>query len=223
MNARETLYSKLLASDEGVRSVQSADLVVRLNGLNCASGTATAEQFERNAIAAGINVLRCTHADAADRFVEYALGKSSIVMAEDGLLRTLGIDATLGSRLPGTEILCGASAPDRDVRRFNAAGVGVTVALAGIADSGAIVVAVSAGESRSVSLLPDEHVAFLPVDRILPTFHAAAPLLESLVQVEKKSAVTLIGGPSKTADIEKVLVTGVHGPGTLTVVLLETP
>jgi L-lactate utilization protein LutC len=223
MSAREALYSKLPASEEIVRAAQSAALAARLHGLTCASGNAATEEFERNAIAAGIQVVRCAHTDAAEWFVAYASGKRSVVLAADMLLRTIGIDETLLAKLPGTSMLRGDSAPDRDVRQFNAASVGVTVALAGIADSGAIVQAVSPDENRSVSLLPDEHVAFLPVERIVPTLHVAAPLLDALVRVDRKSAVTLIGGPSKTADIEKVLVTGVHGPGALTIVLLETP
>lgn len=223
VNARDVLYSLLPASGEGMRSAHYADLAVRLRDLACSAGSATAEQFERNAIAAGSTVLRCNRSDAAERFVAHARGKSCVVLAEDMLLRTLGIDERLLAQLPGISVFNGASAPDRDVRSFNAADIGVTAALAGIADSGAVIAAVSHGETRSVSLLSDEHVAFLPVERIVPTLHAAAPLLEELVRVEKKSAVTLIGGPSKTADIEKVLVTGVHGPGTLTVVLIETP
>ncbi len=221
MNAREALFAQFPPVDEPTRSEASAALRERRSRLSWAAAVGGAERFEQNAIVAGAAVVRTTRAAAAAWFVSHAAGTSGITLADDPLIAELGLEDALRTAFPGMVIRhCGAD-ETFDARAYNSSGIGVTCALAGIADSGAIVASVSRDENRSVSLLPDEHVAFLPLDRIVPSLHATVPLLSRLIQQDQKSAVTLIGGPSKTADIEKVLVTGVHGPGALTIVLIE--
>jgi L-lactate utilization protein LutC len=150
---------------------------------------------------------------------------SRCILTEDRLLKAMGLDAALeGRRREVLHVKDEQFAPSQanaDAHEYAATDVGVTVALAGLADSGAIVVSSSESESRSVSLLSTEHVALLPEGRILPSLLQAAPLLRNLASPDGSSAATLVGGPSKTADIEKVLVTGVHGPAMLTIIVVE--
>jgi L-lactate dehydrogenase complex protein LldG len=103
------------------------------------------------------------------------------------------------------------------------ADLGVTGAAYGIAATGSLVVASDRAGGRLASLLPPVHAALLPVDRLLatpadllcdPGRHFPGGLASQLV---------LITGPSRTGDIELVLVRGVHGPGHLWVGLLDTP
>ena len=95
-------------------------------------------------------------------------------------------------------------------------GAGVSRAAYGLADTGSVVLAASPEEPRSRHLLPEIHVSLLPEDRILPgldeLFAAVAPKLPS--------ALAVITGPSRSADIEQRLVVGVHGPAEVHVVLL---
>jgi L-lactate utilization protein LutC len=94
-------------------------------------------------------------------------------------------------------------------------GAGVSRALYGLADTGSVVLAASRDEPRARSLLPFVHVSLLAEDRILP---GLAELFEALAG-ELPSALAIVTGPSRSADIEQELVVGVHGPGEVHVVL----
>ncbi len=107
---------------------------------------------------------------------------------------------------------------DGDVR---AAEIGVTEADALVAASGTLVLGSALHRHRGTSLLPRVHVALAPVERVVADLAAAFRRLADRDAVG--SCLTLITGPSRTADIEKKLVLGVHGPCELHVVLLGTP
>lgn len=96
--------------------------------------------------------------------------------------------------------------------------IGITSADYALADTGTLVMLASVAEARLVSLLPPIHIALVPREKLL------SGLDELLERVPKPAAVSssmvLITGPSRTADIEQILVRGVHGPGELHVVLL---
>jgi L-lactate dehydrogenase complex protein LldG len=98
-----------------------------------------------------------------------------------------------------------------------AADIGITSAGYGLADTGTLVVFASE-EERLVSLLPPVHICVLPRERLL------TGLDELLVNVplpaDRSSSMVLITGPSRTADIEQILVRGVHGPAELLVVIV---
>ena len=93
---------------------------------------------------------------------------------------------------------------------------GLSEALYGLADTGSVVLAASPAEPRANSLLPDVHVTLLREDRILPGLDELfAALGEDL-----PSALAIVTGPSRSADIEQKLAVGVHGPREVHVVLL---
>jgi L-lactate dehydrogenase complex protein LldG len=100
---------------------------------------------------------------------------------------------------------------------YQAAQVTVEVVSAAIAENGSIVCSSTAGKSVQASLLPAHHIAIVPQDRIFATLddfftaYAASP----------PTNLTLITGPSRTADIELNLVIGVHGPERLDIVVIE--
>ena len=95
-------------------------------------------------------------------------------------------------------------------------GAGVSRASYGLADTGSVVLAASPEEPRSRHLLPDVHVSLLREDRILPGLAE----LFATVGGELPSALAIVTGPSRSADIEQRLVVGVHGPAEVHVVLL---
>jgi L-lactate dehydrogenase complex protein LldG len=96
------------------------------------------------------------------------------------------------------------------------AGAGVSRALYGLADTGSVVLASSPEEPRARSLLPDVHVTLLEEDRVLPGLEE----LFAAVGGSLPSALAIVTGPSRSADIEQMLAVGVHGPGEVHVVLL---
>jgi L-lactate dehydrogenase complex protein LldG len=95
-------------------------------------------------------------------------------------------------------------------------GAGVSTALYGLADTGSVVLAASPEEPRANSLLPAVHVSLLAEDRILPGLDE----LFEAVGGDLPSALAIVTGPSRSADIEQKLAVGVHGPREVHVVLL---
>lgn len=87
------------------------------------------------------------------------------------------------------------------------AGAGVSMAWGASADTGSLVLP-STG-TRAVQLLPPVHVVWVPTRRVFARLEDA--LLE--LEAELPAAVGLHSGPSKSADIGRTVVTGVHGPG----------
>jgi L-lactate dehydrogenase complex protein LldG len=101
------------------------------------------------------------------------------------------------------------------------ADLGVTGALLGVASSGSILVGAGPASSRLASLLPPAHLAVLPAGRLVPGFEELFATVGD--HLEEASSAVLITGPSRTADIEMVLVRGVHGPRQVHVLLVEEP
>jgi L-lactate dehydrogenase complex protein LldG len=95
----------------------------------------------------------------------------------------------------------------------------VTEAMAGIAHTGSLVLWPTPKEPRLMSLVPPIHFAVISADKLYNSFY-------ELMRVQDwrhpmPTNALLISGPSKTADIEQMLVFGVHGPKQLVVLLLE--
>jgi L-lactate utilization protein LutC len=96
--------------------------------------------------------------------------------------------------------------------------VGITSADYALADTGTLVMLSSPQEARMISLLPPAHIAILPRERILTGLDELFSILPD--PARQTSSMVLITGPSRTADIEQILVRGVHGPGQITVVIV---
>lgn len=110
---------------------------------------------------------------------------------------------------------------DRDALRdaCAAADIGITSADYALAETGTLVMLSSRQEARLVSLLPPVHVAIVPRSRILANLDELLSVLPK--PAEQSSSMVLITGPSRTADIEQILVRGVHGPGEIYAVIVE--
>lgn len=87
----------------------------------------------------------------------------------------------------------------------------------GLANTGTVAANATAVESRLVATLPWIHMAILPTDRILPDL----PALLAQVKPSEMAYLSLVTGPSRTADIERVLTIGVHGPERLIIVCVD--
>jgi L-lactate utilization protein LutC len=97
--------------------------------------------------------------------------------------------------------------------------VGITSADYALADTGSLVIFTESHESRLLSLLPPCHIAIIESSRIVPSLDDVFRLRPS--PGEQSSAMVVITGPSRTADIEMRLVRGVHGPGEIHVIIVE--
>lgn len=176
------------------------------------------ERFVAEARAVGTEVYTVAHADAAaDVVVAIARatpGARYMVTWPAALAATVAHAA--GARLPeGRLTVLDGATPAATVAE---ADIGVTEADCLVAASGTLVLR-AAGRHRGASLLPPIHVAVAPIERLVPDLGAALRWVRSGAP-PVESCVTLITGPSRTADIEKKLVLGVHGPCALHVILL---
>jgi L-lactate dehydrogenase complex protein LldG len=86
----------------------------------------------------------------------------------------------------------------------------------GLADTGSVVLAAAPDEPRARHLLPDVHVSVLSEQRILPGLAE----LFTAVGADLPSALAIVTGPSRSADIEQRLIISVHGPREVHVVLV---
>lgn len=94
---------------------------------------------------------------------------------------------------------------------------GITGAMAGIADTGSLVLIGGPGKPLTASLLPEMHIAILWEKDIVENLGQVLARQE----VMQAAAGIVITGPSRTADIEMTLTIGVHGPGELHVICIH--
>lgn len=102
------------------------------------------------------------------------------------------------------------------VSDYAAAAVTVEEVFGAIAETGTLVCSSEGGRAVQAGLLPAHHVAIVRRDRIFDTlddFFAA-------VADAPPTNITLVTGPSRTADIELTLAIGVHGPERLDIILV---
>jgi L-lactate dehydrogenase complex protein LldG len=122
----------------------------------------------------------------------------------------------------GVEFITDAERGDKAAFIDEAAGaaIGITPVDYALADSGTLCLLAGKNQPRTASLLPPVHIAVLQPRQIIRGLDDLFSLLPADNR-ELSSAVTLITGPSRTADIELTLVVGVHGPQQLHVILVE--
>ncbi|MGE5646898.1 MAG: LutC/YkgG family protein [Acidobacteriota bacterium] len=147
----------------------------------------------------------------ARNYIAALIGEKPAVASNASFLSTCGITSLPSVRTNFT---------DRDALRqaCASAGFGITSADYALADTGSLVMLASPEEARLVSLLPPVHVAVVPRDRILTGLDELFSILPD--PGAASSSMVLITGPSRTADIEQILVRGVHGPGEIHVVVV---
>jgi L-lactate dehydrogenase complex protein LldG len=98
---------------------------------------------------------------------------------------------------------------------------GLTSANFGIAETGTIVLESTAEDLRIATTLPEKHFVLLDPGKILATSEDAVPVLHDVHRQMPQAYLAYITGPSRTADIERVLTIGVHGPAELHILLVD--
>lgn len=175
-------------------------------------------RFVQELLAAGGQAhLVADHATATTTVVELVRAKAArrVLLGRGRKLDALPLAEAL--RAAGVEVTHIEELPPGDCREpLFAADVGISEPAYLIAETGSLAVATRTDEPRSLSLLPPVHIA------VASHAHLLADLFDlfALYPAGLPSCLTLITGPSKTGDIELRLVTGVHGPGEVHVVLL---
>lgn len=104
---------------------------------------------------------------------------------------------------------------------FEQAEVGFTLCEALIARNGSIMLSNAEAAGRRLSIYPPVHIVLAYTSQIVMDLKDAFKLIKNKYGHRLPSMITTVTGPSRTADIEKTLVLGAHGPKELFVFLLE--
>jgi len=95
--------------------------------------------------------------------------------------------------------------------------VGITGCDALVAQTGSVVVTSRSAGGRALSVLPPHHVVVARREQLVAGLPEAFALLQATYGDDYPSMMSFITGPSRTGDIERILVLGAHGPKRLTV------
>ena len=98
---------------------------------------------------------------------------------------------------------------------------GITGCFCAIAETGTLMLASGPDTAATTSLLPETHIAVVPVSRIVPAMEEAFALLRREQGDDLPRAVNFVSGPSRTGDIEQTIVLGAHGPYRVHLILVE--
>jgi L-lactate dehydrogenase complex protein LldG len=143
--------------------------------------------------------------------VEKLIAGKTAVASNAPLLAEAGITSLARVSVAGSD-----AAKCREL--CTASDFGITSASFALAHTATLVMRASAEEPRLISLLPPIHIAVVRKQQLL------VDLDELMAKVEKPmndhSSMVFITGPSRTGDIEQILVRGVHGPGIVHVIFV---
>jgi len=130
-------------------------------------------------------------------------------------LNRLGVDDPL--KQAGVEVIAWRELEDfREVAAR--ADIGLSTAEWAIAETGSLILTSGPGRGRSVTLLPSTYIAVIAVEKVLATVPEAIEKYAG--GGEMPANVCFHTGPSRSGDIEMTLVTGMHGPGDVHVILV---
>ncbi|HBA87893.1 MAG TPA: lactate utilization protein [Geobacter sp.] len=174
------------------------------------------EQFKTRAVGVGAEVHRvATKQDGID-FILGFLKKEGI----DDLPGSYAVWAKgtflEGTQRGGLDAFAGLSF-DVTRERASRAKIGISEMTFAVADTGSLVQDQGAVDQRLVSALTEIHIALVPSANIVPD------KLSLFTRISPKTSryIAFITGPSRTADIERVLTIGVHGPERLVIIFVD--
>jgi L-lactate dehydrogenase complex protein LldG len=107
-----------------------------------------------------------------------------------------------------------------DVNELEKCDAGITECDALIAQTGSVLVTSRSAGGRALSVLPPHHVVLARRDQMVRDLPAAFQFLKQKYGANYPSMMSFITGPSRTGDIERILVLGAHGPKKLTIFMV---
>ena len=110
---------------------------------------------------------------------------------------------------------------DSNPKNISDARLGITRCEHLISRLGSVMVSSKLSPGRQISVFPEIHLVVGYPDQLVPDLKQAFQSIRKKYKNDYPSLISLITGPSRTADIEKTLVMGAHGPKELYVFLIE--
>ena len=154
------------------------------------------DQFQTSAEAVGAVVKRFVSATEAVEYVRELAG--------DGPVSSSPLPTDVAAALPGITF-CGTDG-------LAAARLCLSYAEAGIAATGSLLLELVDPDGRAATALPLIHAVFVRASTIVPDLYAVGDRLRERLSAPGATYLSITTGPSRTADIERVLTLGVHGP-----------
>lgn len=171
------------------------------------------DRFQQAAETAGAVIYHCQNVDDAAAYIAKHAGGPLIYAPNDYLTRRGFFPALNRSGVSLLEMASRVDAAD--------AVAGVTGSNHGLAETGTVVVDSTPELVRLASTLPERHFVVVDPATILLGQQEAGEALAGLQHQQPADYLAYITGPSRTADIERVLTIGVHGPCELYILLLS--
>jgi L-lactate dehydrogenase complex protein LldG len=150
--------------------------------------------------------------------------KHIATLAAQGQWKTIALHAgeltdAVASRLPETLALLRVDG-GYEKEALEACDAGLTECESLVAQTGSVCVTARSSGGRALSVLPPHHIVLAQKAQVVSDLSGAYELLAQKYQSGCPSFVSFITGPSRTGDIERILVLGAHGPKRLTVLLV---
>ena len=190
------------------------------------------DMLEKSAAQANWNVARVNSPKAAAEYIRGVaqnLEARAMLRSGHASLDALGIEEAMYGTGISLEVMA-LGDEDGDAKEANRAelrqkaidaDIGITGVDYAIAETGTCVLLTRKKVSRVVSLLPPVHIAVVESGQVLPSLDELFTLRRrEFMSGRLGSYMNLISGPSRSADIEYKLISGVHGPGEVHMVLL---
>jgi iron-sulfur cluster protein len=222
--ARVTIVStpeEALATMEHIARTKKAKLIVK-------SKSMVSEEIQLNSFFEKKGI-RIVETDLGEWIIQLAEEKPSHITAP-ALHKTKEEVAELLSQHLGRKV----SAEPKEIvkiareemrKYFVKADIGISGANLAVAESGTLVIISNEGNARLVTTLPPVHIALITTEKFVETLEQAITLTKALIPASSGMKVTsyisFITRPSRTTDMEKELVMGVHGPQELHIIILD--
>jgi L-lactate dehydrogenase complex protein LldG len=171
------------------------------------------EQFIESAKRVGAEVLQMDNLQNAVTYIKDK-AKGTALVPETSLVRRHHLRALLAEA--GVDVFSGKF---RNAGQFP--GAGITFCNFCLADSGTVVLESTDEEIRLATTLPEIHFILVDPATILKDNLAAVDPMTAFHQGNDPKLIAYITGPSRTADIERVLTIGCHGPREVHILLVE--
>ena len=167
------------------------------------------DEFREKAEPLGVTVLRAaSRVEAALAVADWAqsLEANCVILASEVMRQAPGIEAVLSSAGLRVE-------PPTSPAETRDAPLGLSMGRLAIAETGSVLLSEPTLEDRSVGMLTLAHATICPTAALVASLDDSAPVIRELALTSGGAFSTLVTGPSRTADIERVLTVGVQGPG----------